>query len=40
MPIQVYLVLGLYLASTIFYIAWITKSNRDIDNKIAKRGTE
>ena len=40
MPIQVYQVLGLYLASTILYIVWITKSIRDIDNKLAKRGTE
>jgi hypothetical protein len=40
MPIQVYQVLGLYLVTTIVYIVWITKSNMDIDDKIAKRGTE
>ncbi|MFC1803307.1 hypothetical protein ACFL0D_04995 [Thermoproteota archaeon] len=40
MPIQVYQVLGLYLLTTIVYIAWIMKSNRDIDNKLAKRGPE
>ena len=37
MPAQVYQVLGLYLTTTIVYIAWIIKSNRDIDKKLAKR---
>ncbi len=37
MPAQVYQVLGLYLITTIVYIAWVFKSNRDIDRKLAKR---
>ncbi len=37
MPAQVLQVLGLYLSATIVYIAWIIKSNRDIDRKLAKR---
>jgi hypothetical protein len=37
MPAQVLQVLGLYLTATIVYIAWIIKSNRDIDRKLAKR---
>ncbi len=35
MPAQVYQVLGLYLVTTMVYIAWIIKSNRDIDKKLA-----
>jgi len=34
MPNQVFQVLGLYLVTTIVYIAWIIKSNRDLDKKI------
>ena len=34
MPIQVYQVLGLYLVTTIVYIGWIIKSNRDLDKKL------
>lgn len=34
MPIQVYQVLGLYVVSTIVYIGWIIKSNRDLDKKL------
>lgn len=37
MPIQVYQELGLYLFTTIVYIAWIIKANRDIDRKLAKQ---
>lgn len=37
MPVQVYQVLGLYLITTIVYIAWINKANRDMDKKKAKR---
>ena len=37
MPVQVYQVLGLYLMTTIVYIAWITKENRDMDKKNAER---
>lgn len=36
MPVQVYQVFGLYLLTTIVYIAWIIKSNRDMDKKISK----
>lgn len=34
MPIQVYQVLGLYIVTTIVYIGWIVKSNRDLDRKL------
>ena len=34
MPVQVYHVLGLYLVTTIAYIMWILKINRDMDDKI------
>ena len=34
MPIQVYQVLCLYLVTTIVYIGWIVKSNRDLDKKL------
>ena len=34
MPIQVYQVLSLYLVTTIVYIGWIVKSNRDLDKKL------
>ncbi len=37
MPVQVFQVLGLYLITTIVYIAWISKANRDMDRKNAKR---
>lgn len=37
MPVQVYQVLGLYLITTIVYIAWVTKANRDMDRKNATR---
>jgi hypothetical protein len=37
MPIQVYQVLGLYLGTTIVYIAWIIKSNRDLDRNLEKQ---
>jgi len=37
MPIQVYQVLGLYLVTTIVYIGWIVKSNRDLNRKINDR---
>ena len=35
MPAQVYQVLGLYLVTTIVYIAWIIKSNKEMDAKLA-----
>jgi hypothetical protein len=37
MPAPVYQVMGLYFITTIVYIAWVFKSNRDIDKKLAKR---
>ena len=37
MPAQVYQVLGLYLVTTMVYIGWIIKSNRDLDKKLEKR---
>ena len=36
MPVQVYQVLGLYLVTTIVYIAWIIKANKDMDKKKAE----
>ena len=36
MPVQVYQVLGLYLVTTIVYIAWIIKANKDLDKKNAE----
>ena len=37
MPAQVYQVLGLYLVTTMVYIAWIIKANRDLDRKLAEQ---
>jgi hypothetical protein len=36
MPAQVYQVLGLYLVTTVAYITWVFKANRDMDKKNAK----
>lgn len=37
MPAQVYQVMGLYFLTTMIYIAWIIKSNREFDKKLAKQ---
>lgn len=37
MPVQVYQVLGLYLVTTVAYIVWVAKANRDMDRKNSKR---
>jgi hypothetical protein len=36
MPGQVWQVLGLYLVTTMVYIGWIIKANRELDEKLSQ----